>query len=124
MGYESKLYIVRKYKNGFEPEESTGKYYASVIAKFDMCKFYDMSDVLRHEPETDCYFYADDGNTKVLEDCYGEALTEATVTSVIELLESIVAKGVDYWRIFPLLSALKVFEEHGDNDIVVLHYGY
>ena len=123
MGYESKLYIVEKFDTMIYND---GKRYARVIAMFDMCKFYDLSDVLRHKPETDCYFYADDGNTRVLEDCYGKPLTEATIKSVIDVLEDIVADGEKYWRIFPLLATLKVIEEGrlGNDDIVVLHYGY
>lgn len=123
MGYESRLYIVRKFDTCSYDD---GKCYAQVIAMFDMCKFYELSDVLRHKPVTDCYIYADDHNTRVLEDRYDEPLTEATVESVIELLENIVAKGEEYWRIFPLLSALKSIKEQTNNwdKIVVLHYGY
>ena len=124
MGYETKLYIVQK-GSKFPDEEMR---YAQVIAMFDMCKCYFLSDVLRDEPKTDCYFYADDGNTQVLEDSYGEPLRETTVETVIELLEGAISNGEDYRRIFPLLSALKTIEEQQKNsrwnDVVILHYGY
>ena len=123
MGYETKLYIVNKFSK-FPDEE---KRYAQVIAMFNMSKCYFLSNVLRDEPKTDCFFYAD-GNTQVLEDRYGEPLKETTAETVIELLEEAIADGEDYRRIFPLLSALKTIEEQRKNgcwdDIAVLHYGY
>ena len=123
MGYESRIYIVEKFDTCSYDD---GKCFAQVIAMFNMCKFYDLSGVLRYKPETDCYIYADDGNTRILEDCYGEPLKEATIESVIDTLEKIVANGEDYWRTFPLLSTLKSIKERiGNYDkIVVLHYGY
>lgn len=124
MGYESKLYIVEKNKPFFDGD----KPYAEVISMFDMCVCPCLSDVLRDKPNTDCYFYADDDDTKILEDRYGKPLTETTADVVIGLLESAVADGEDYRRIFPLLSALKTIDEQQKggrwNNIVVLHYGY
>lgn len=124
MGYETKLYVVSKLSKF--PDEEMG--YAQVIAMFNMSKCYFLSNVLRDEPKTDCYFYADDGNTCVLEDRYGEPLKETTVEKVVELLEDAIAHGEDYRRIFPLLSALKTIEEQQKNgwwkDIAILHYGY
>lgn len=124
MGYESKLYIVEK----STVKNNDGMAYARVIAMFDMCKFSVLSHMLRDEPKATCYFYADDGDTEVLEDKYGCPLTETTVRNVINVLETTVANGEDYRRIFPLLSTLKVIDEQQKNgrwgEIVVLHYGY
>lgn len=122
MGYESKLYIVRK-SNHWQEE---GKRFAEKIAEFNMCKFRDLADKMRNQPKTDCYIYADDGNTMILEDCYGEKLTEATPKFVIAVLEKILANGEDYWRIYPLLAFLQSLEQMigQDENIVVLHYGY
>lgn len=122
MGYESKLYIVEKSDYVF----NDGMKYASVIAMFDMCKLHSMTNVFKNK--TDCYIYADDGNTKILEDMYGDALKEASIEDVICVLEEAINNGERYRRLFPLLSALKVFEEQKKNNvwdnIVVLHYGY
>jgi hypothetical protein len=124
MGYESKLYIVEKSCL----RDDDGMVYAEVIASFDMCKCYFLSGVLTKEPQTNCYFYADDGNTKVLEDMYGDALTETSVDTVINILEEAIEMGEEYRRIFPLLSMLKTFkEQQAENkwiNLVVLHYGY
>lgn len=124
MGYESKLYIVEK-TNVFDDE----KRYAHVIAMFDMCRFEFLSDVLRNCPETDCYFYADDGDTRVLEDHYGRPLTEASIDEVITILELSVFKGENYRHIFPVMAFLKNMYDQQKNgvwksNVVVLHYGY
>ena len=122
MGYESKLYIVEKYGALKENE----KKYASVIAMFDMAKMGSIVNVF--EKKTDCYIYADDGNTMILEDKYGDELTEATVEDVIYVLEEVISSGETYRRLYPLLSALIVIKEQQDEgtwkDVVVLHYRY
>lgn len=122
MGYESKFYIAEK----TTVKGDNGMTYVSIIAMFDMCKIGSLRNVF--ESKTDCYFYADDGNTKVLEDRYGDALTEATVEDVIYALEEEIDSGENYRRIFPLLSALQTIYEQQKNgvweELVVLHYGY
>ena len=122
MGYESKLYIVEKSK----ALRGNEKRYASVVAMFDMAKMGSIVNVF--EKKTDCYIYADDGDTMILEDKYGDELTEATVEDVIEVLEKAIGNGVMYRRLYPLLSALTVIKEQQDEgtweDVVVLHYGY
>ncbi len=122
MGYESKIYIAEK----GSLKDQNGMTYVSVIAMFDMCKIGNLVNVF--DKKTDCYFYADDGNTKVLEDMYGDTLKESTVEDVINVLEEAVDSGENYRRIFPLLSALKtIHEQQMDGrwkEIVVLHYGY
>lgn len=122
MGYESKLYIVEK-RQRFESEE---KRYARVIAMFDVCKFYDLSNKLRRCPKTDCFIYADDGDTEITEDKYGEELTEATPEFVVAALKKILETGEDYWVILPILSFLEaLIDTIGENEnIAVLHYGY
>lgn len=123
MGYESKIYIVHKsMMKGFQ-EETVDKFYAQKIAEFNMCKFSALADSLRYKPITDCYIYADDVNTPIVEDCYGEPLTEATPQFVVDVLEKYIAGGGDYYRAYPLLACLKEFAQWG-NDIAVLHYGY
>ena len=123
MGYESKLYIAEK----ANWQNENGKTYARVIAMFDLCKFYPLSTVLRYKQKTNCYFYTDD-DKEVLEDKYGEALTETKVETVIDILEKVVNNGETYRRIFPLLSMLKTIDKQQKDgkwgEIVVLHYGY
>ena len=122
MGYESKIYIGEK----SSIKDNDGMTYVQVIAMFDMCKMGNLINVF--DRKTDCYFYADDGNTRVLEDKYGDALTEAEIEDFIYVLEEAVDSGENYRRIFPLLSTLQtIYEQQKDGrweDIVLLHYGY
>lgn len=122
MGYESKIYIAEK----SSLKDNDGMTYVQVIAMFDMCKMGNLINVF--DRKTDCYFYADDGNTKVLEDKYGDALTEAEIEDFIYVLEEAVDSGENYRRIFPLLSTLQtIYEQQKDGkwkNIVLLHYGY
>ena len=124
MGYESRIYIVEKTNCSYT--EENGMKYARVLAMFDVSKFYELSDWFRNKPATKHHIYADDGDTQIIEDRYGDTLKEASVEEVIDRLERIVENGNDYRRIFPLLAALKVFEEQSIHwgDIAVLHYGY
>lgn len=119
MGYESRIYIVEKCR----VIQEDGKCYASVHAMFNMGKVYALSDVLRDKPATDCYIFADDGDTKIVKDPYGRPLTEASVADVIHLVERIL-KTDEWWKYGALLAALKEVEKRRSSTIVVLHYGY
>lgn len=122
MGYESKIYIGEK----SSVKDEDGMTYVQIIAMFDMCKMGSLINVF--ETKANCFFYADDGNTKILEDKYGDALTEATIEDFIYVLEEAIDSGEDYRRIFPLLSTLQTIHEQKRDgrwkDIVLLHYGY
>ncbi len=124
MGYESKIYVVSK--SSYDSPSDKGMRYCQVIAMFDLCKFYPLSCVTSTYPTTECYFFADDGNTKVLEDMYGDPLKELPIEDVIEILETDLAMGSNYRRIYPTLAALKAINEHKDQwkELAVLHYGY
>lgn len=118
MGYESRVYIVNK--SNYECLVENGKVYASVVAMFDGCKWPALRSAFHKE--TDCYIYGSDGSTKILKDCYGEALKEATIDEVIKAIEN--DKGEYYRRTAPLLGLLKGFELADWNNLVVLHCGH
>ena len=126
MGYESRIYIVEKTNCSYT--EENGMKYARVLAMFDVSKFYELADWFSNKPATKHYIYADDGDTEIVEDRYGDTLKEASVKEVIDRIERIIGieNEEDYRRIFPLLAALKAFESYGNqwDDIAVLHYGY
>lgn len=125
MGYESRIYIVQKTNILHVLDNGTKKVWAEVIAQVNMCKCVDFSSIF--SKETDCYIYADDGNTQILEDKYGDALKESSIETVIDYLEHKIESGDEYRRFPMLLSMLKPFtnrNEWGDGNIVVLHYGY
>ena len=125
MGYESKLYIVEKPKNGLVDD---GKTFVTPIAMYDMCKFPDLAEVLKKQPKTTCYFYADDGNTQVLVDKYDKELTESPLSFVLDLLIELYEKDDSYRRILPCIKLLEIFKEEQDKgkwqNLLVLHYGH
>ena len=118
MGYESRLYVVDK-KSLMGTET---KRWAEVVAVFNMCKFGAFNGVF--QKETDCFVYADDGNTKITEDKYGDVLTEASIKEVIKYLEGYKENQEHYRRVEPLLGLLKSFNPSEWEELVVLHYGY
>lgn len=122
MGYESKLYIVEK-SNVKGNVNKKGLRWADVIAMFDLCKTYAVSDKMRRAKDTDCFIYADDGNTEIVTDCYGGTLKEMSIEETIQILEE--AAGCEnYRRYAPCIALLKGFDKSQWRNIVVLHYGY
>ena len=118
MGYESKLFIVRKTN-----VRRNDDIWAEKIAEFDLAKCPPVAGCMKKQPLTDCYIYADDGNTRIYEDRYGDNLTEAPLSTVIAAIEKAMQNGDDYWRLPPVLAALKAFEAQNMN-LTVLHYRY
>ena len=118
MGYESKLYVVNK--RGSLNGES--KQWGEIIAVFNMCKFGAFNDIFTKE--TDCFIYADDGNTEITKDKYGDSLKEASIEKVIEYLENYKESQEHYRRVEPLLKLLKGFDLTEWEDLIILHYGY
>ena len=121
MGYESRLYVLRKSKSQTSPE--SGLRWAEKIAVFNLCKVPAVSDKLRAHKSTDSFIYADDGNTEIVKDDYGETLKEIPLADAIKILEDAATKD-DYWRYKPCIALLKAVQEYGQGDIVFLHYGY
>ena len=122
MGYESRLYIVDKTKlteviNGKEMK------WGQVISVFNLCKVYAVSEKMREYPQTDVFIYADDGNTIILEDSYGDTLKEIPIYEAIKIIEAAASKD-KYRRYAPCIHMLKGFELSEWHNLVVLHYGY
>ena len=124
MGYESKLFIVHK-KQGFMGPKP---FWGDIVAEFNLAVCSSVADTFREKPETDCYIYADDGNTLIQTDKYDKPLTEASIDDVIEVLakKELSQEGRPYRRIEPLYAMLKSFKENSDqwDNLAVLHYGY
>lgn len=122
MGYESRLYVVEKSRSKYTVK---GKelLWAEKIAMFDLCKVYAVSDKMCKAKDTDCFIYADDGDTEIVDDCYGDALTEMTIKEAVQILEEAAAKD-DYRRYAPCIALLKGFDESQWRNLAVLHYGH
>ena len=73
MGYESRLYVVKK--GCLKPDKETGLKWCEVIATINLCKMGgDFVDRVTRYPMTDSFFYTDNGT--VVEDNYGAPLRE------------------------------------------------
>lgn len=117
MGYESRLYIVKKNK---------AINYAEVIARYDCCKMgYNSGWRELFNKPFESTMYAEDGNAKLEEDDYGDKLKSADFSTVIQWLEKEVKRS-DYRRLKPLLSLLKGFDlsQWRDGEMEIVHYGY
>ena len=124
MGYEMRFYVVKK--ANLRSEANEPHKWAEVVAIFNYCKDYDMAGWIdRNYQPTNCYIFADDGNTEILEDMYGSPLIEIPIKDMIDYLEK---NNVDYRRVKPLLALLKAFDEENEtkwgNELVILRYGY
>ena len=121
MGYESKLYVIRK---SCLSKDECGLRFAEKIAEINLCCGPEWHQVAKCYPETDSYIYADDGNSKITEDRYGDKLTEIPLASAIKILEE-AYEHTNYRRYKIALGLLKSFEpDKWIDEVVVLHYGY
>jgi hypothetical protein len=120
MEYKSKLYIIENYKR-LKLSKENPKYYAKVIATFDMSEF-NFGNIFKKK--TNCYIYADDGNTEILEDTYGEPLKESNFEKVINYLENYRNTEEHYKRVMPLLGLLKGFDIGEWDNLTILRYGH
>ena len=122
MGYESKIYIVEKSMIG---KDVNGKrmWFGDVVASFRLSKTPIYQEIRNRFSPTDTYFYADDGNTEIIEDIYGKPLTEIPIPDLIDILERAESKE-HYRRYVPLIRMLQGFDLTQWKDLVALHYGY
>ena len=122
MGYESRFYVVEK--SNCSAVRDNGLYFASIIAIFDMSKmdyYGKTAKLVGISPDTDCYIYSDDGNTRIIEDSYGAKLKDVDFDALIKCLKS---DYNGYRRIPPFIAFLEAIDKSQWDDIVVLHYGY
>lgn len=122
MGYESRLYVVRKtHLHRMEDSMQWGE----VIATFNLSKV-PFAGEMQMYSATDTYIYDGDGNTEITTDKYGKPLAEIPLDDMIWLLERAekAEQFIHYRRYAPCLAMLKAFRDVGWNNLVVLHYGY
>lgn len=123
MGYETKLVVVDK-TNQVHEINGERMVWAEKIAEFNLCKVYEISDKMRQYPATNAFYYADDGNTEVVEDQCGDRLREIPLLDAINIIDWAMRTQDYYRRYYPCLELLKGFSPSVWNDLVVLHYGY
>lgn len=121
MGYESKFYIV--VKTSLSPDKD-GLTYSQVIALFDMCKMGYASEtleVVKKSPDTDCFFFADDGETRIIKDKYGDKLKEINKKKLLAALKN---DDDGYRRIKPFVAFLKSLTKKNWSNLKILHFGH
>ena len=121
MGYESRFYVVNKTT---QKSLDRKKYWAEVIAMFDLCKVPRVYERICEYPKTDVYIYADDRNTEINEDAYGADMIEIPIADMVDIMDKVIHNEDYYRRYYPFLGLLKGFNPNEWNDLVVLHYGY
>jgi len=118
MGYESRLYVVRK-----SSTKDENGYWADMIASFNLCCVgNNLLSAIMKAKETDAYFL--EGDSFIYKDKYGEKLKEIPLKEMINMIANAMQYD-DYRRYAPCLALLNGFNQsEWNNEIVVLHYGY
>lgn len=129
MGYESRIYVVRTDIH----DNWNGKPYGSKIAIFNLSnmgneKYNEVRFTQLFDKVNDCSIYADDGNTEIIKDNYGDELFYTTdIEKVISWLEASEADD-SYRRAELFLNFLKVLNKQIKlgkwDDIRLIHFGY
>ena len=130
MSYCSKIYIVDK--TG-QPNWNINKYYAKILCVFNLDNVtLEFEDWLHKQKPTDHYVYMDDGDTPILEDCYGEPLREINLRLLRDELQNEIERRGPRYINNNLLHALAegvipmFMDKYYENcdQYVALHYGY
>ena len=101
------------------PTERFKLTYAKVVCMVDLCKV----DPFEAEEATH-YFYADDGNTPIVTDRYGDRIEQLTIESMLLQLRDR-AKDNQYWRYHLAIDLLEYIQQHYQHsDLLILLYGH
>lgn len=127
MAYEHRIFIVEKTHQGYEPK--LDKWFGKVMCVFNLGVMEEMHDIVKKYGPTDQFIYQPgNGDEEVVEDMYGDPLTEIPVEGLMWDLRYLIENGhVSNRTIYPLLAALahcKYDMQHAHRDIVCLHFGY
>jgi hypothetical protein len=122
--YESRIYVVSKTRLY---DEKLGKYYADLDSMFNLGGVHEFEDIIKKYQKTDSFICVED--SYILEDKYGEELTEIPVESLIEELSPLTQKYLSWTnapQLYSLLNTLLAIKPFIDSyrRIVCLHYGY
>jgi hypothetical protein len=139
MGYETRMYLVESHSSFAEHDD--GLAYGSVVAVLNLCK---CGDGPFHDYRNSClelqdnkpthYVYADDGNTKIIDDRYDDPLVEMDAKEALEAMKLQVnadtaAGERPYRRFLMAIDLLERFVEDFTTECEtcqakVLTYGY
>ena len=124
MGYEQKFYFV-DISRSKGVSNCQDKNWAEVIAMFDYCKDSRLADFVRRVgKDSNCYIYADDGNTEVCVDDYGDPLMLIDVDYMLGYLAG--NKDDEYRRYSLFYDMVKSFSENKSKfrNLAILRYGH
>ena len=130
MGYDSKIYIVEKSRyntpmNVVIDEEDFGeRVWCQVLASMELGVYPAISNFMNAQPETNGYIFADDGNTMVVTDRYGDIMKECSIDELLKVVQKEMDDEVDYRRLSPLYYLLKGYNVDEWDNLRVLHYGH
>lgn len=128
MGYDIRLRFVEKPGHSRSASLTReDKFYVETIAIIEVGKFPELYNLFEKKGYiTDCYFYADDGDTEVFEDRYGDELQELPLEVLKTFCDELARAGEDYRRFLVLKSIVDSFVEHKEKwrNIYVLKYGH
>ncbi len=122
MGYEVKLLVG---ENNDYQDADEGAYFM-VAATIDLCKIganSHLNGVLRKNNGNNYYYYADDGNTKITDDLYGDRSDIHSLDEIIGALKKDVEQD-DYRRFKWALSLLESIKKNNGSDFKVMFYGH
>lgn len=120
MSYESQIYIVKP-RRGDMPGDC-GLDYAEKVAMFRLGYVDRMYEFARCYPESSCYIYADDGDTEITLDKYGDRLREIPIRDLLFQLDRYNSE----YRRWDISAVIAILLHYCDSPakLVALHYGY
>lgn len=128
MGYESRIYIMRRNEIMNEHMDKP-LIYADEIAEFDLCKLgYEHGNIVRDafKMPIDFDFYMN-GDEPTRGDAYGKLLKYCGIRELHKALLEYYEK-VKYRRIPPLIACLSALigdsDKWTDGELIAVHYGY
>lgn len=119
--YESKIYIVAPTT---QYNKELGKVYAETIATFKLGYVDPLQNATEDYKPTKYYIYADDGETEILKDNYGDELRELTIDQLICHLTYTNGLAISRKACLLLSTLYAIKKTYYDGDLVCLHYGY
>jgi hypothetical protein len=128
MGYESRLYIVRKTDIPAWKDKKEKFNYAETMATYEMGVFPPFQILFNKEGSETKHFICV-GDKEVIKDMYGDPLREASLIDVIDCLGqgTLLNDGASrYRKIKPLMALLQEFHkiENDYYQLAVFHYGH
>jgi hypothetical protein len=134
MGYETKMYVAEVHDDFMDWEEGRLAY-AQVIGMVDLCKtgyYSNTGELIRRQTtkEPVVFFYGTDGNTRVTEDHYGDALGVISIPDMIAAMKADIeadkaAGELPYRRFVIALAMLEQIAETFDlSKTFVITFGH